>query len=136
MQLIGRLVATLFKGFVVWICAASLTASIGLAFDGPQLREEISQALDSTSCGKRKHSDALQNQLVEEYKKREFDARWISDKHVSDSANVLLAELGRSKAHGLKPEFYEYNLLRTLSTKTLHVLKCFYRARFSITPTI
>ena len=86
----------------------------------------IENALRNVSCDQLSITQSEQTELRNAYSAREFRSIWTKDGKANKPAQVLLAELNRSKIHGLKPEFYAYSVIYDLSTATSHEqLACF-----------
>jgi len=106
----------------VFILFCGSTASLA----GDELARSIENSLRSSQCEQLAIAPSDLNELKRHYSEWNHSAAWISDGQINGQAKVLLAELKRSSAHGLKPDFYKHALLVELSeTSSIDKLTCF-----------
>lgn len=79
-------------------------------------RHDFDRALSNKFCVIEALSSQQLRALRTFYASDEFSYLWVKDEKVNESAQILLSELARSSAHGLKPEFYHRDRLVELST--------------------
>ncbi|MEM9279340.1 MAG: hypothetical protein AAGA76_12265 [Pseudomonadota bacterium] len=79
------------------------------------ISKRVQEALNLETCNQFSLPEAQFQSLKTYYLETGFLPIWLENGSANTKANIMLTELQRSTAHGLKPEFYHYDLLNDLA---------------------
>lgn len=111
-----RSLAQAYIGLVILIAGIFYVGGNG-AYSSSLEAAALRLALEENTCNQLNLSDLDEKALKEFYSARDYGYLWIEDLAKTTNAGILIAELQRSKAHALKPSFYEYDLINILRTR-------------------